>query len=287
MPFELPRLAARSWQLNGGVRQKQHGRAINVDLLDYAAIQVRNRESFLLNFRNDYHTFGLSLDNLRSIWARLGREKDTAGRSNAGLLVFVNILIRHVILGFHSIAAYQSFLAWLNLRPGLEALLILGKLVDDPGSAAIWKERLNDRGAYQRTFSGKALISKALITSKDFRDVLTHLNDNFVHPNPDFAYRDMTVRDQGPSVILEIQFFDKNSETHEAHLLAYLNLLDRICGASQGLLNSLCDPPSGKAVATQSFDEIAASRAAALATRNALAKRVMEELGLWKFKSSA
>jgi hypothetical protein len=149
---------------------------MNVDLLDYAAIQVRNREAFLLNFRNDSRTFGFSLDTLQSIWARLGREKDTAGRSNAGLLVFVNILIRHAILGFHSIVAYQS---------------------------------------------------------------------------------------------------------------AYLNVLDKICGASQCLLNSLCGLPSGKTIVTQPFDEIADSRAAVLATRNTLAKRVMEELGLWKFKASA
>ncbi len=98
--------------------------------LDYIATQVRNRETFLLNFGRDFRIFDSSLTALRSIWARLGNERDASGRSHVGLLPFVNILVRHSFFGFQHIASYQSFLAWLTFRPGLEALLILGKWVD-------------------------------------------------------------------------------------------------------------------------------------------------------------
>lgn len=253
------------------------------DLLGYAAIQVRNRETFLLNFGNDFRTFEFLLDTLRSVWARLGKERDNHGRSHAGLLVFANVLARHAMFGFQHIASYQSFLAWLTFRPGLEALLILGKLVDDPVNAHIWKQRHTDRNAYQKTFSGQALVSRSLPRSADFREVLTHLNDDFVHPNPDFTYRDMTVQDQGLSLALEIQFFDTTTEVHEAHLLAYLNLLDVVLHASEDLVNALCGPSSENEHAKPSVASVAGPRAATLATRNLLAKKVMEELGLWQF----
>lgn len=110
------------------------------DLLGYASTQVKNRETFLLNYGNDFSEFDFLISSLVSIWSRLGKEKDKIGRSHASLLLFSNILTRHVIFGFQHIASYQSFLAWLTFRPGLEAFLILGKFVDNPSNAEIWKE---------------------------------------------------------------------------------------------------------------------------------------------------
>lgn len=256
------------------------------NLVNYAATQVRNRETFLLNFGDDFRTFERLLYGLRSVWGRMGREKDSAGQSLAGLLVFVNILVRHAIFGFQHIASYQSFLAWLTFRPGLEALLILGKFVDDPVNAKIWKERLSDRNAYKKAFSAEALVSKSLPNSRDFRKVLSRLNDDFMHPNPDFTYRDMTVDDQGPTVTLQIQFYDRSPAVHQAHLLAYLNLFDIILCASECLVNSRCGQPSGEQPMKQRFAEIAGPRAAELSAGNSLGKKVMEELGLWQFGSS-
>ncbi len=259
---------------------------MNVDLLEYGARHTRNRETFLLNFGTDFRTFDLAVNDLQNTWGRLGKERDVEGQSHAGLLLFVNILVRHTILGLQHIAAYQSFLGWLTFRPGLEALLILGKFLDDPANAKIWKERHLHRDVYWRVFSGKALASKRLPRSADFRQVLTRLNENFVHPNPDFAYRDMTVRDQDSSVILEIQFFDTVPSIHEAHLLAYVNLIDIICLASESLVNALCGPHSVVQDDRKPFSIAAASRATALASRNSIAKKVMEDLGLWQFSFS-
>ena len=134
------------------------------DLLEYAATQVRNRETFLLNYGKYFGVFSYQLDSLLNVWSRIGSEKDLEGRSHAGLLIFISILRRHVILGFQHIATYQSFVAWLTFRPGLEALLVLGKFVDDPANAKIWHDRLVNRNAYQNAFSGRNLISKSLST---------------------------------------------------------------------------------------------------------------------------
>jgi hypothetical protein len=55
--------------------------------------------------------------------------------------------------------------------------------------------------------------------------VLTRINDNFMHPNPDFTYRDFTQLDEGNSVLLRIELFNVDPAMHEACLLAYLNLV--------------------------------------------------------------
>ena len=256
------------------------------DILEYAAIQGRNRETFLLNYHDDFTTFNNQIGALDASWSRIGNERDRKGQSHAGLVLFTNILLRHAILGFQHITSYQSFAAWLTFRPGLEALLFLGKFVDDPANAKIWRDRLTNRKIFRKSFSEKGLISKSLPRCTDFREVLTRLNDYFMHPNPDFTYRDMSFREVGRDIAIEIQFFDVGSDIHEGHLLAYLNLLDMIVSASESLVNTLYSPPQNACSARKTFAIAAQARGASLAIRNSVAKRTMEELGLWQFKSA-
>ncbi len=108
---------------------------------DYYSTQVSNREIFQKNFDADIREFKALLSKLRSTWARVGTTRGISGHSHVSLLPFSNILIRHVIFGFEHLSCYQSFLAWLAFRPGLEALLIIGKFVDDPANAKIWLNR--------------------------------------------------------------------------------------------------------------------------------------------------
>ncbi len=247
----------------------------------YVGARDKNRKVFFGNFGTDFETFQLLLEALQVAWARIGRERDVCGASHVGLLPFANILTRHTVVGFDHLSSYQTFLAWLTFRPGLEALLMIGKFVDDPGNALIWKNRQLDWQSYKQTFAGRAIESKSLPQSNAFRQVLSRLNDEFMHPNPTFAYRDATQKDESNEVLLEIQCFDTESDTHEAHLLAYLNLLDLVVGASTSLVESLCGPSSGPPArgeyATQEL-----VRATELAARNGLAKIIMEELGLWR-----
>ena len=111
---------------------------------------------------------------------------------------------------------------------------------------------------------------------------MTRLNDQFMHPNPRFAYREAMSRDEGTEVSLEIQFFDTATETHEAHLLAYLNLLDLVTDASEKLVGGVCgtSAPSGAGVP---YVQTVRDRALRLAAANPVAKKVMVELGLWSF----
>jgi hypothetical protein len=248
---------------------------------DYSTRQQKNREVFRKNFVSDIQKFKTAVAALGNTWGRVGVERDTRGRSHAGLLPFSNILVRHVIFGFEHLACYQSFLGWLTFRPGLEALLMIGKFVDDPANAKVWLNRSVDVNSYRKTFEGKALESTSLPLSPEFRQVLSRLNTEFMHPNPAFAYRDATVRSDAAGMLVEIQFFDVCPDVHEAHLLAYLNLMDLIVQASQTVVDGLCGS-KGKPSWTGNYAVKERGRALQLAARSAVAKKVMEELGLWK-----
>lgn len=220
------------------------------------------------------------MEHLELVWGRLGKEKDASGRSHAGLILFVNILVRHLVYGFQNMVSYQSFLAWLAFRPGLEALLIIGKFLDDPSNTEIWKKREVEKEPYIKTFS--KLRSKSLPRSSDFQRVLTRINDNFMHPNPDFVYREMKMQNYGDKLFLEIDYFDSDKNVHEAHLIAYLNLLYEIYLASRSLIVTLYQSSHDLTV-LMPFKEMAGTRASELAKKNPVAKRIMEDLGLWSF----
>jgi hypothetical protein len=247
----------------------------------YYSTQVRNREVFEKNFSSDIAAFSSLLSQLRETWARVGVTRGVSGHSHVGLLPFSNLLLRHVLCGFEHLSCYQSFLAWLTFRPGLEALLIIGKFVDDPANAKTWLEREVDPKAYRQTFWGSALESKSLPRSADLRQVLTRLNDEFMHPNPAFTYRDTTVKTDSAGHLVEVEFFDVNADLHEAHLLAYLNLLDIIVATSDSLVTALCGARATNSPAQPAYETKERIRATQLA-RDAIAKKIMQELGLWK-----
>jgi hypothetical protein len=257
-----------------------------VGCLGYVAPLLQNREIFLLNFANDFRRFEGLLDRLQATSLRIARERDKSGASLVGLLLPLQILIRHCLLGFQQILSYQSFLAWLVFRPGLEAFLVMGKWVDDPANAKIWKEREVNPKLYRKTFSGKALASTSIPRSSDFRNALNRLNDQFVHPNPNFAYRETSLRAATTeTLVAEIRFFDTQPEIHEAHLLSYLHLTELIVENLANLFTEILGPQENKPSmpGSSAFEQEEGERAESLAGRDSTAKKIMEELGLWQF----
>lgn len=89
--------------------------------------------------------------------------------------------------------------------------MMLGKFVDDPANAKVWSNREVDVNSYRRTFEGKAFESASLPLSAKFRQVLSRLNTEFMHPDPAFAYRDATVRSDAGGMLVEIQLFARRS----------------------------------------------------------------------------
>jgi hypothetical protein len=253
---------------------------------DYLRIKNANKKGFEQSYSVDLQSFEILLTKLNAMWERLGTTRDAAGRSHVGLLHFANLLQRHSVLGFENIASYQSYLMWPNFRPGLEAFLIIGKVVDDPANAKIWLNRASSnpahRKAYTAAFSGPRLSPKSLSHGNDFREVLTHLNDTYMHPNPDFTYRDSTQVASGRDLMLRIELFDVDPRLHEAHLLAYLNLLATVVEDSCKLVIQLLgngDPRDGLNL----YEGANRNRAVQLSTGVPEAQEILGRYGLWKF----
>ncbi|HTF69517.1 MAG TPA: hypothetical protein VK638_43245 [Edaphobacter sp.] len=127
----------------------------------YVRVRDENEKLFENQFAADLTVFHELLRHLRRAWEPLGSKRGLSGESHVSLLIFAQLLIRHCIFGFEKLTCAQSYLAWSNFRPGLEALLIAGKLVDDPTNALIWSKRASssrdDRKAYSKAFGGATL----------------------------------------------------------------------------------------------------------------------------------
>jgi hypothetical protein len=261
----------------------------NVSQKEYGQAAIQNREIFLSKHGRDFAEFEKLLQSLQAIWLRVARERDRNGKSHVGLSLLSNILIRHSAFGFQQLITYQSFLAWLCLRPGLESLLIIGKWVDDPATARTGMNRNKNPRAYRDVFSGRNLVSASLPEAKRLRYVLTQLNDQFVHPNPYFAYRETNLRPvDAQTAQLATRYFDDRGELHEAHLLAYLHLLETIVISSDRLLGSIFGEHTATAVsAEESFVKRESVRARSLAGGDPVAKKIMEDLGLWTFSTTS
>lgn len=223
--------------------------------------------------------------------AELGQTFDPTGRSHAGLAVLVQLVSRAGVWSLDRLLGCQAVLAWLALRPGLEAALVIGKLRDDPTNAEIWRSRhmSNDaRNRYRSTFSGKALISSALPRSDELQRVLSYLNDYFVHANPEYVAAQTNLADIGTGVRVSINFVDGDPDLLEAHLLALVHL--------QAVLHeslSLCIRRGlgvvrpGLYYDPRRILKEKETRAAALAGSSPVAATTLQELGLWNVQPAA
>jgi AraC-like DNA-binding protein len=116
--------------------------------------------------------------------------------------------------------------------------------------------------------------------------VLGRINDSFVHSNAAFAYRESALSAASDkTVVLETQFFDRDREVHNAHLLAYLHLIEEITMSSAQLIDKLCAPE--KELPPRSITEVRSEQAKRLAARNNIAARILTDLGLWDLKALA
>ena len=249
-------------------------------ILRYRSALAYNREVFLIEhdelvkaFSSIDDNFNIFLDVLRTI-----RGPDR--KSYVSLLPFVLLLQRQSRAAFEALTAFQPYLAWVLFRPGIEALLIIGKWVDDPANAKIWQNRKEDRRAYQSAYSGKALTSTSLPSSDRIQRVLSKVNDDFVHANPDYYSRHLKVGagDQG-YVNFWLDYFD-DDVLQEAHAMAFLHLLLVIQDALASLLANVFAVPVTLISQLVPFRSKFATRMKGIAAKSEEAAAIIEQLGL-------
>jgi hypothetical protein len=251
------------------------------EVLRYRSVLASNREVFLIENAAFVRACSAADDNFATLIEPLGTMRDAERHSHVSLIPFVHILQRQCRAAFEAFSVFQSYQAWLVLRPGIEAVLIIGKWIDDPAAAKIWKNRRDDWKAYQAAYSGKALRSKRLTMSDLIQGVLSKLNDDFVHANPDYYHRHLKVdaADSPGDVDLRLECFD-DGVIHEASVLAFLHLLLVMQEGLAGLLSALFSKPLTLTSTSKAFGSVFGGRIKKLSSDSPEAAGILREFGL-------
>jgi hypothetical protein len=191
---------------------------------EYLAARDANRAQFATAYPYAVPAFDAAISAFAGLGEQLRTGRDANRRSHVSLAPFFFILGRQAITAFDSLASNQAYASWVALRTGVESALIMGKWVDDTRNADIWENRFVDRKTYQKTYQGAGLRSASLPRSSAIQQALSHINDRYLHPNPQYYFRHLSVEDE-PSgdVKIELSFFD-DVETVGLGVLSVLHL---------------------------------------------------------------
>ncbi|MBI4481252.1 MAG: hypothetical protein HY652_00035 [Acidobacteria bacterium] len=256
------------------------------DVLEYRNRLAFNREFFLLKYGFAFHAFTQIDSNFNVLGQILQSKKDKNGKSRVSFIPFVLLMQRQARAAFEGISSFQSYEAWVLLRPCLEAALIMGKWEDDPQNCNIWKNRAEDREAYWKTYTGRKLRSTALPRSDRLQTVLSRINDDFIHANPDYYLRHTKIQPQVETVGILVHYFDDAAD-HEAHLHAVLHLILVVQDSAAGMLRQIFGGLDPLTVALDVYENEFAPRVRKFLERSPSHKTVLAELGLWPEEAGA
>lgn len=209
-------------------------------VLEYNSVLEYNRSSFLVNYSRELNLFEDTDKKLLELGEFISKNRDNHGNSHISLGLFILIIGRQANNVFNMLMNYQSYDAWIIFRPALEALLILGKFLDDPKCCELWKRRKelwlkkeelkDDYKAYCKEFSGRGLIPKSLEHGNEFREILIKVNDEYVHFNFEHYlpqnYEIEKIDER--TMFISVSSTDVDFQKHKAYLLSFLHLYRKI-----------------------------------------------------------
>jgi hypothetical protein len=251
-------------------------------ILEYLSASEHNRRIFFLNFPWAVRAYAAIHDGFDRIGLPLSERRDASGKSHVGLIPFVLLMQRQSMAAFWALAEHRSYQAWVLLRPCVEAFLVVGKWLDDVENAAIWRNRQPDKKTYIKTYQGAALTPAAFCRGEAVRSVLTRINDDFVHPNPEYYDRHTEAAPLDPnSIFLRVHYFDRDADEHEAALLAMLHLVIVLQEELAEALNAVLVGEPKIALPGDAFRTVYGPAASRLAKAHPNTRATLAELGLW------
>lgn len=208
------------------------------DFLDYNAAVRFNRDTFLQNYGEEVFSFDYTYKRLNDIALLVSSKRDDQGNSRAGLVPLMMIILRQSINAFDCLTRYQIYDSWLIFRPALESMLVIGKFLDDFKNAELWRKKREiytnrnrspeDKKRHRRyneEFEVKGLTPKSLPYGERFRQLLSRINDEFVHTNYDYLMRNLTLQPIDTKRFrVEIVYTGAPDTALEAHLYSFLHM---------------------------------------------------------------
>lgn len=265
------------------------------EILHYNAILGLNREVFLLKYGQEFQAFEDSDVRLQKIAELISKKRNDQNESIVGLLPFLLIILRQARNAFECLSRYKSYESWIVFRPALESTLTIGKFLDNPSNADLWRNRRQicenrkkDKEKYERykkEFEGDGLIPNSLPQGKEFRQLLSRINDEFMHMNYDYFKRNLTVSKIGTKgVLVKVSFTDDDPHEHEACLLSFLHmyrLLIRSLG--QAFASKYRREGDILNIEVESIERIWGPKIVELVQKISSLKEFCKIFGLWKF----
>jgi len=194
------------------------------EYLSYSSKLSYNREAFLTNYIEELAMFEESNALLDNLVLFIQKTRDINGYSHVSLLLFIEIIKRQATITFDCITRFQTFTAWINFRPALESLLIIGKFIDNPQNTKIWMNKKEYRKEFKKEFTGKGLVSQSLPLASKFRELLSKINDEFVHSNWNYLNKNYQQIVTNSGYVFKIPYIDKDFFEHRAFLYSFLHI---------------------------------------------------------------
>ena len=228
-----------------------------------------------------------SFDLLNSGFNELGRCLQLGitaqNKSHVSLAPLLMICQRQSFLALESLSTQQAYQAWVLIRPGIESVLVMGKWMDDRKNHDIWANRHQNLQEYVKEYSGKSLRSSALPNSGAIQRSLKSINDNFTHPNSDYYFRHVKLKEMdAENYTLSLLYFD-DENFHWASVLAMIHLLivtqDSLARMFSGIFTNLEHKPDQYGLGQ--FESIHAESARNAAKADAFCARIIHDIGVW------
>lgn len=254
------------------------------EFIEYRSILQRNGEIFLLNFKEEFTAFGETDLYFEKFGQIISTQRMRNGKTLLGLIPLLMIMQRQYRNAFQSISVFQSYQAWVLLRPAIESALVMGKWLDDLRNFDVWKQHEGNWKNYQKIYQGKNLVSESLPDSSEIQKVLKHINDDFMHTNPTYYRRHSQMIDVDEKNVSTFVTYIDDAQDHRASLYAFLHLtLFTLKSVGQMLSKRYPDNLSFE-VNLQKLQAVFLSRVIEIAKSNVEHRKVLEELGLWPAK---
>jgi hypothetical protein len=254
---------------------------MKVPFLDYRSALAYNRDVFSIEHGDLLKAFVAIDGNFPALVELPRTHRNQNGKARVSLVPLLLLLQRQAHTAFDVLSADQSYQAWLLLRPGIEAALIIGKWVDDPQNVKIWQNRDKDPGAYQKAYTGKALQSAALPGSDRIQTVLRRINDRFVHANLDYYHRHLNVGPGDPGYVNVLLNYFEDDALQLANVFAFLHLLLIVQEALLALFNQLFGTEARLPSPLSLFRNSFSKRIDELARADKEYRAVLSDLGAW------
>jgi hypothetical protein len=257
--------------------------AMEIKYLQYRELQARHWQAFV-DQTNWVVTFDRIDANFDDLYTSLGR-RTSQGDRLTGLYFFVEVMHRQSYSALDAFAVRQAHIAWVLLRPAIEAVLYMGIWVEDPKAAKLWlkmKACKKDFQEYRKRYEGDALESAALPRSAEIRAVLKRVNDQFLHPNSNYVSRSLQFDASNWEFPQGSVFFSHDDpDVQRVHVLAFFHLLLVMQESVAGLLSSCQKETIALSFAMGAFLEKFEPQMRATAERSAIHQEILRELGLY------